>query len=180
MSLELIKIEEGLHDGEVLYHKLVEKTDEEKKAIRTARENKKKEKEQRKKQQDLNVKKKLKSKDEHKKKSLEGMAHKRNANLPDGFKATADDAEESSDDDDAQYYQDEVGEKPDKDMFDMSAGFRKRSSSMPNLRGNKRFRGGGRGGRGSDRRGRDMSRGCLLYTSPSPRDRQKSRMPSSA
>ena len=27
---------------------------------------------------------------------------------------------------------------------------------------------------------RFMGRGCLLYTSPSPRDRQKSRMPSSA
>ena len=26
----------------------------------------------------------------------------------------------------------------------------------------------------------DTSRACLLYTSPSPRDRQKSRMPSSA
>ena len=26
----------------------------------------------------------------------------------------------------------------------------------------------------------DLRRGCLLYTSPSPRDRQKSRMPSSA
>ena len=26
----------------------------------------------------------------------------------------------------------------------------------------------------------DLSRSCLLYTSPSPRDRQKSRMPSSA
>ena len=26
----------------------------------------------------------------------------------------------------------------------------------------------------------DMPRDCLLYTSPSPRDRQKSRMPSSA
>ena len=26
----------------------------------------------------------------------------------------------------------------------------------------------------------DQSEGCLLYTSPSPRDRQKSRMPSSA
>ena len=25
-----------------------------------------------------------------------------------------------------------------------------------------------------------LERGCLLYTSPSPRDRQKSRMPSSA
>ena len=28
--------------------------------------------------------------------------------------------------------------------------------------------------------GIDLSVGCLLYTSPSPRDRQKSRMPSSA
>src|SRR5678809_299081 len=28
--------------------------------------------------------------------------------------------------------------------------------------------------------GLDLSMGCLLYTSPSPRDRQKSRMPSSA
>ena len=26
----------------------------------------------------------------------------------------------------------------------------------------------------------DVAEGCLLYTSPSPRDRQKSRMPSSA
>ena len=26
----------------------------------------------------------------------------------------------------------------------------------------------------------EVSKGCLLYTSPSPRDRQKSRMPSSA
>ena len=29
-------------------------------------------------------------------------------------------------------------------------------------------------------RGADQGDGCLLYTSPSPRDRQKSRMPSSA
>ena len=28
--------------------------------------------------------------------------------------------------------------------------------------------------------GDDVPKGCLLYTSPSPRDRQKSRMPSSA
>ena len=28
--------------------------------------------------------------------------------------------------------------------------------------------------------GYDKSKACLLYTSPSPRDRQKSRMPSSA
>ncbi len=34
IRLDLIKIEEGLQDGEVLYHKLQSKTDEEKKAIR--------------------------------------------------------------------------------------------------------------------------------------------------
>ena len=35
---------------------------------------------------------------------------------------------------------------------------------------------------GSDKTGSDVGddNGCLLYTSPSPRDRQKSRMPSSA
>ena len=32
--MELIKIEEGLLDGEVLYHKLQTKTEEERKAIR--------------------------------------------------------------------------------------------------------------------------------------------------
>ena len=32
----------------------------------------------------------------------------------------------------------------------------------------------------SDRNLIDYSRGCLLYTSPSPRDRTRSRMPSSA
>ena len=34
IRLDLIKIEDGLQDGEVLYHKLQSKTDEEKKAIR--------------------------------------------------------------------------------------------------------------------------------------------------
>ena len=32
----------------------------------------------------------------------------------------------------------------------------------------------------TDQRSKDYSKICLLYTSPSPRDRQKSRMPSSA
>ena len=31
-----------------------------------------------------------------------------------------------------------------------------------------------------DQKGVDISNGCLLYTSPSPRDRTRSRMPSSA
>ncbi len=51
IKLELIKIEEGIQDGEVLYHKYQTKTEEEKQAIRAAREKKKKEKEKRKKDQ---------------------------------------------------------------------------------------------------------------------------------
>lgn len=38
MRLELVKIEEGLVDGEVLYHKFIQKTEEEKKVIRLRRE----------------------------------------------------------------------------------------------------------------------------------------------
>ena len=40
-------------------------------------------------------------------------------------------------------------------------------------------RGLGRGLKVEERR-QLLHKGCLLYTSPSPRDRQKSRMPSSA
>ena len=40
--------------------------------------------------------------------------------------------------------------------------------------------GGGGGGLGTPSVGAMTNMGCLLYTSPSPRDRQKSRMPSSA
>ena len=36
------------------------------------------------------------------------------------------------------------------------------------------------GGKGSKRRPEDKKKICLLYTSPSPRDRTRSRMPSSA
>ena len=59
---------------------------------------------------------------------------------------------------------------------------------MPNKRFNKQvpaFKAGGRAGKmggGMMMKKPMMKRGgdCLLYTSPSPRDRQKSRMPSSA
>ena len=40
--------------------------------------------------------------------------------------------------------------------------------------------GNGVGELGVERVPNEECRGCLLYTSPSPRDRQKSRMPSSA
>ena len=81
MTLNLIKIEEGLFDGDVMYHKLYQKTEEEKKKIRIAREKAKKEKEKRTREQLLNVKKKERAKDAHKDKSLAGMQKKIEGNF---------------------------------------------------------------------------------------------------
>ena len=56
---------------------------------------------------------------------------------------------------------------------------------MPNKRFNKQvpaFKAGGRAGKmgGGMMMKKPMMKSCLLYTSPSPRDRTRSRMPSSA
>ena len=48
ISMELLKIEEGMLDGETLYHRHITKTDEEKKQIKRILEKRKKEKMQRK------------------------------------------------------------------------------------------------------------------------------------
>ena len=71
--MELIKIEDGLLDGEVLFHKYIQKTEEEVAEIRKRREKRRKEKERRKKEQETNVKKKENLKKMNKEKSLEGM-----------------------------------------------------------------------------------------------------------
>merc|ERR1719186_1855449 len=98
MTLRLVKIEEGLLEGEVMHHEFVEKTDEEKKVI--------------------------------KEKSLEGMKKKeakekswQGEKIAEFKKEQAEQGEavetekyESSDDDEA-YYEKEVGQKPDKDLF---------------------------------------------------------------
>merc|ERR1712107_712124 len=54
MSLKLVKIEEGLFDGEILHHEFVGKTEEEKKEMRERREKRKREKEKLKKEQEKN------------------------------------------------------------------------------------------------------------------------------
>ena len=61
-------------------YSLYQKTEEEKKIIRIAREKAKKEKEKRRKEQELNVKKKEKAKVDHKNKSLAGMQKKLQGN----------------------------------------------------------------------------------------------------
>lgn len=100
-------------DGEVLYHKYVQKSEEEKLLIKKKREEKKKLKEKRKKVQEENKKRKELQKQEHKEKSLKGMVKKKESEVL--MQKIAKESIEGNniEDDDAQYYREEVGEEPD-------------------------------------------------------------------
>ena len=150
MTMKLVKIEEGMHDGDILYHRWVQKTDEEKREIKIAREKRRKEKEKRKREQDQNVKKKEQNKEQHKQKSLEGMMKKKLQKMKDsGEEVPAqfqgeianEEAEkiegeeepyQSEDEADEDWYRKEVGEEPEKDLFGGDNN-RKRSATSSNL-----------------------------------------------
>ncbi|XP_034828686.1 protein Peter pan isoform X1 [Maniola hyperantus] len=122
MVLQLIKVEDGLMDGEVLFHELVEKTDQEKALIKKKREEKRRLKEKRKAQQDDNVKRKEKEKEELKQKALEGIKKKKdmteNQRLMELAAAETQNASDmEQDDNDADYYREEVGAEPEHDLF---------------------------------------------------------------
>ncbi|XP_055836738.1 protein Peter pan [Episyrphus balteatus] len=99
LTLELVKIEDGLLTGEVLYHSTVSKTSEEIEAIRAQVEKKRKQKEYNKKVQKANQE-KNKSKDNPRKKGY-----------------VPNDREDMEDDRDDEYYRQEVGEEPDEEIF---------------------------------------------------------------
>lgn len=123
-TFQLIKIEDGLLEGEVLYHELITKTEEEKLLIQKKREKKRKLKEKRKKIQEENKMKKEVKKQEHKEKSLHGIK-KRSENeiLMQKIAKESQDQNKSDEDDDAQYYRDELGEEPDKGIHLFIANF---------------------------------------------------------
>ncbi|XP_014470914.1 PREDICTED: protein Peter pan [Dinoponera quadriceps] len=124
LTLQLIKVENGLLDGEILFHELVYKTEEEKLAIKKRRDEKRKLKEKRKRTQEENKKKKELQKQEHKEKSLKGIQKKKKESEILLQKIAKESAEnnELEEDDDAQYYRDEVGEEPDEDLFKAKTG----------------------------------------------------------
>ncbi|XP_013166636.1 PREDICTED: suppressor of SWI4 1 homolog [Papilio xuthus] len=141
ITMQLIKVEDGLMDGEVLYHELIEKTEEEKALIKKKREEKRRLKEKRKAQQDENVKRKQHEKEELKQKALEGIKKKKELTenqrlmeLAAAETATGGEAEE----DDADYYRQEVGAEPEQDLFSQNLS-RKRKTDEP-ARGFKKMR----------------------------------------
>uniref|UniRef100_A0A8C5M501 Peter pan homolog n=1 Tax=Leptobrachium leishanense TaxID=445787 RepID=A0A8C5M501_9ANUR len=118
ITLELVKIEEGLSDGKVLYHTFIQKTEDELKEMLARKEQKLRLKQERKKKQEGDVQRKKLQKDEHKKRSLAGIKNKQGG---DGDSDAEDPGENDpanvSEDDDAEYYRQEVGAEPDKDLL---------------------------------------------------------------
>ncbi|KAM9780085.1 suppressor of SWI4 1 homolog [Neosynchiropus ocellatus] len=123
LTMKLIKIEDGMGEGNVLYHAVISKTEEEIQEILERKEAQLKEKQERKKKQEQDIAVKKQKREDNKKKSLEGIKRKRG-------EAEKDDDEEVEDpgmqdehpaagdsEDEAEYYRQAVGEEPDEDMF---------------------------------------------------------------
>uniref|UniRef100_A0A665UW71 Peter pan homolog n=1 Tax=Echeneis naucrates TaxID=173247 RepID=A0A665UW71_ECHNA len=132
MTLQLTKIQEGIGEGNIIYHSLISKTEEEIQEILNRKEAQLKEKECRRKKQAENVAQKKEKREQHKKNSLEGIKKKRaeaeedseveDPGMQDGQEVAAES------DDEVEYYRQAVGEEPDEDMFPSK---RKLSSDKP-------------------------------------------------
>ncbi|XP_024864635.1 suppressor of SWI4 1 homolog isoform X2 [Kryptolebias marmoratus] len=116
MTLQLIKIQEGMGEGNILYHSMISKTEEEIQEILKRKESQMKEKGERQKQQEQNIAKK-----KERKKSLEGIKRKQAEAEEDSEVEDPgnqdDKAADVESDDDVEYYRQAVGEEPDEDMF---------------------------------------------------------------
>eukprot|EP00069_Balaena_mysticetus_P021690 bmy_13759T0 len=155
MTLQLIKIQEGVGEGNVLFHSFVHKTEEELQAILAAKEDKLRLKAQRQDQQAQNVQRKRERREAHRKKSLAGM--KRAHAEADGDSDAEDPgappeaegvSQQEEEEDEAEYFRQAVGEEPDEDMFPKAAKWR-RPAGPP---GKKRRVKERKPDRGSDRR----------------------------
>ncbi|XP_034448660.1 suppressor of SWI4 1 homolog [Hippoglossus hippoglossus] len=130
MTLQLTKIQEGMGEGNVLYHTMISKTEEEIQEILNRKEAQLKEKAARRKKQAQNVAQKKEMREENKKKSLEGIKRKRDeeeddSEVEDPGRQDGHTAPHVSDDEE-EYYRQAVGQEPDEDMFPVK---KKRRSS---------------------------------------------------
>ncbi|KAM3598695.1 uncharacterized protein V6R79_021448 [Siganus canaliculatus] len=121
MTLQLVKIQEGMGEGSVLYHSLISKTEDEIEELLNRKEAQLKEKDGRRKKQELNIAKKKKQREENKKRSLEGMKRKRDeAEADDEVEDPGTQPDEGAafeSDDEVEYYRQAVGEEPEEEMF---------------------------------------------------------------
>uniref|UniRef100_A0A672FHA3 Peter pan homolog n=1 Tax=Salarias fasciatus TaxID=181472 RepID=A0A672FHA3_SALFA len=121
MTLQLTKIQEGMGEGNILYHSFISKSEEEIQEILNRKEAKLKEKEQRRQKQQQNIAEKKEKKEELKKKSLQGIKRKQaeaeeDSEVEDPGAQDGQTAAVESDDE-VEYYRQAVGQEPDEDMF---------------------------------------------------------------
>ncbi|CAD7699962.1 unnamed protein product [Ostreobium quekettii] len=152
LELEMVKIEEGVCEGRVLFHKHVHKTFEEVAELQRKHEEKKALTAMRKKQQEANV---LRKAEERKRKRPADAVQQANEGVA------------LAEDDDHQYYVDEVGEEPDEHFGGIDGRPLKRQRRQQGHKGDSHRRGSRRGGRGMqnsqgrDGKGRGRSRGGM-------------------
>uniref|UniRef100_A0A8C6SDT7 Peter pan homolog n=1 Tax=Neogobius melanostomus TaxID=47308 RepID=A0A8C6SDT7_9GOBI len=116
MTLKLSKIEEGMGGGNILYHSVISKTEEEIQEILKRKEAQLKAKQERRKKQEQNVAQKKDQREKNKVKSLEGMKRKfpeadEDSEVEDP--GAQEDTAKAYSDDDAEYYRQAVGLDPD-------------------------------------------------------------------
>lgn len=153
LTLELVKIEEGMCDGQVMYHTFVKKTAEELQEWLEHKEKQQALKKERRKKQDENIRRKTKERELNKKKSLDGIRRKTHhegegeedseAEDP-GAGENVDRNDKSEDESDREYYRQQVGVEPDNDLFP-AASYRKRKRDGSSQSFGKAKRSKGRG-----------------------------------
>ena len=158
LELEVIKIEEGLCDGKVLYHRYEERTAAEVREKDDEMEAARKLKAERRRVQDENVRRKealKKAKEDAKKEKKERRKKEwwEKNEGEEGVRGTKEDRDAERAREDIEYYKQEVGEMPDEEFL---AGGGGRGMLSEKGSGGRR---GGRGGRGGGRRGGRGGRG---------------------
>lgn len=123
MKLKLVKIEEGLMTGEVMYHAFVQRSPEELKALRARRLELKRIKEKRKREQEQNK--------QRKEAAEEGEGSDMDADV---------EADSADEDDDREWYRREVGEEPGEEDVPLRAA--KTKQRAPKLRARQGLRAG--------------------------------------
>lgn len=182
MTLQLIKIQEGVGNGNVLFHNFVHKTEEELQAILAAKEEKLRLKAQRQNQQAENLKRKQELREAHKKRSLAGIKRARakadgdsDAEDPGAPPEPVGSSQPEEEEDDAEYFRQAVGEEPDEDLFPTVAKRRRQGGPVGKKRPGKEQRPGnkGRGQGGNWRALKPHGRSQRVKTKLGPRARSR-------
>lgn len=136
ISFELYKVESDLLSGEVLYHKNIVKSTDEILKMKKRRADKRVVREERKKMQEQNKERKARAMEDHKQKT----GGSKQFVMTESDRKLIKDAEDAIDDvseDDAEYYKEEIGEDPDKELFENTVKSTKKRPHIPGFSNNK-------------------------------------------